>query len=136
MSIAKVSEISTTSTKGFQDAIDLGLARAHRTLRNVRSSWITKQKVRVKEGALTYYQVSMTVAFVIDNCTTMKLRDALLCVDCESLYSFSGRCPHCCSQVSYPLARALDRTAASSAPKWASPLARLASRPAMRLQTA
>ena len=67
MSIARVSEISTTSTKGFRDAIDLGLARAHRTLRNVRSSWITKQELRVKEGALTYYQVNMTVAFVIDN---------------------------------------------------------------------
>ena len=67
MLIAKVSEISTTSTKGFQDAIDLGLARAHKTLRNVRSSWITEQSVRVKEGALTYYQVDMTVNFVIDN---------------------------------------------------------------------
>jgi len=67
MSIAKVSQISTTSTKGFQDAIDLGLARAHKALRNVRSSWIMERRVRVKEGALTYYQVNMTVAFDIDN---------------------------------------------------------------------
>jgi hypothetical protein len=42
---------------------------------------------------------------------TMKLQEALLCVDCESLYSFSSHCPQCGSQVSYPLGRALNRTA-------------------------
>lgn len=41
---------------------------------------------------------------------TMKLQEALLCVDCESLYSFSSHCPQCGSQVSYPLGRALNRT--------------------------
>ena len=66
----------------------------------------------------------------------MKLREALLCVDCESLYSLSGQCPHCGSQVAYPLARALDRRPATSAPQWASPLPGLASRTVMHLQTA
>ena len=41
----------------------------------------------------------------------MKLEEALLCVDCESLYSGSGHCPHCGSQVAYPLVRALNRPA-------------------------
>jgi hypothetical protein len=45
----------------------------------------------------------------------MKLQEALLCVDCESLYSFSSHCPQCGSQVSYPLGRALNRTAGAAA---------------------
>lgn len=43
----------------------------------------------------------------------MKLEEALLCVDCESLYSGSGHCPQCGSQVAYPLVRALNRPAGS-----------------------
>ena len=67
MSIAKVSEISATSTKGFQDAIESGISRANKTLRNVRSAWIKEQQVRVKDGTITEYQVNMMVTFVIDD---------------------------------------------------------------------
>ena len=67
MSIAKVSEISATSSKSFEDAIVHGIARAHKTLRNVRSAWVKEQKIRVKEGAITEYQVNMMVTFVIDD---------------------------------------------------------------------
>jgi flavin-binding protein dodecin len=67
MSIAKVSEISATSTKGFEDAVELGLARANKTLRNVLSAWIKEQQVRVKDGVITEFQVNMMVTFVIDD---------------------------------------------------------------------
>ena len=67
MSVAKVSEISATSTKGFQDAIEQGIARAHKTLRNVRSAWVKEQQVRVNNDAITEYQVNMMVTFVIDD---------------------------------------------------------------------
>ena len=67
MSVAKVSEISATSTKSFEDAITLGIARAHKTLRNVRSAWIKEQQVRVSKGSITEYQVNMMVTFVIDD---------------------------------------------------------------------
>ena len=67
MSIAKVSELSATSTKSFEEAIVLGIARAHKTLRNVRSAWIKEQQVRVSEGSITEYQVNMMVTFVIDD---------------------------------------------------------------------
>ncbi|HSO22282.1 MAG TPA: dodecin family protein [Chondromyces sp.] len=67
MSIAKVSEISATSSKGFQDAIEHGIARANKTLRNVKSAWIKEQQVRVKEGLITEYQVNMMVTFVVDD---------------------------------------------------------------------
>jgi len=66
MSVAKVSEISSTSTKSFEDAIVQGIARAQKTLRNVRSAWIKEQQVRVSEGAITEYQVNMMITFVID----------------------------------------------------------------------
>jgi len=67
MSIAKVSEISATSSKSFEEAIVKGIARAHKTLRNVRSAWVKEQKIRVKEGAITEYQVNLMVTFVIDD---------------------------------------------------------------------
>jgi dodecin len=67
MSVAKVSEISATSTKSFEDAINQGLVRANKTLRNVRGAWIKEQKVRVTKGAITEYRVNMMVTFVIDD---------------------------------------------------------------------
>ncbi|RPI08789.1 MAG: dodecin domain-containing protein, partial [Zetaproteobacteria bacterium] len=48
MSIAKISEISATSTKSFEDAIQQGIGRATRTLRNVTSAWIKEQHLRVE----------------------------------------------------------------------------------------
>jgi flavin-binding protein dodecin len=67
MSIAKVSEISATSAKSFEDAVVQGLARANKTLRNVRSAWIKEQQVRVHDGTITEYQVNMMVTFVIED---------------------------------------------------------------------
>ncbi len=67
MSIAKVSEISATSAKSFEDAVVQGLARANQTLRHVRSAWIKEQQVRVHDGTITEYQVNMMVTFVIED---------------------------------------------------------------------
>jgi dodecin len=67
MSIAKVSEISATSSESFQDAIEQGLARANKTLRNVQSAWIKEQQVRLEGGSITEFQVNMMVTFVLDD---------------------------------------------------------------------
>ena len=67
MSVAKVSEISATSTKSFEDAITGGLARAHKTIRNIRSAWIKEQQVRCTNGKITEYQVNLAVTFVLDD---------------------------------------------------------------------
>jgi flavin-binding protein dodecin len=67
MSVAKVSELSATSNKSFEDALKHGLARAHKTLRNVRSAWVKEQKVKVSKGVITEYKVNMLVTFVIDD---------------------------------------------------------------------
>ena len=66
MAVAKVSEISATSSKSFEDAIQQGLTRASQTLRNVRSAWIKEQQVRCDNGKITEYQVNMMVTFVLD----------------------------------------------------------------------
>jgi hypothetical protein len=66
MSIAKVTEISSTSTRSFEDAIQQGLARANKTLRNVRAAWIKEQRVRLDNGTINEYQVNMMVTFIID----------------------------------------------------------------------
>jgi flavin-binding protein dodecin len=67
MSVAKVSEISSTSTKSFEDAVQQGLNRAAQTLRQIRSAWIKEQHVRCDGGRITEYQVNMMVTFVLDD---------------------------------------------------------------------
>ena len=68
MSVAKVSEISATSPKSFEDAIQLGLNRASKTLRNVRGAWIKEQEVTCGEGGkITEYKVNLMVTFVLDD---------------------------------------------------------------------
>jgi flavin-binding protein dodecin len=66
-SVAKITEISATSTKSFEDAIRVGLARATKTLRNVRSAWIKEQQVRFRNDQVSDYQVNMLITFVIDD---------------------------------------------------------------------
>ena len=67
MSVAKVSELSSTSSKSFDDAINKGLSRASKTLRNIRSAWVKEQHVRVAKGKIVEYQVNMLVTFVLDD---------------------------------------------------------------------
>jgi flavin-binding protein dodecin len=67
MSVAKVSEISATSTKSFEDAIQHGLTRASKTLRQVRSAWVKEQQVRWDGGRIVEYQVNLMVTFVLDD---------------------------------------------------------------------
>lgn len=66
MSVAKVSEISATSPKSFEDALQVAIKRASKSLRNVRSAWVKEQTVRVSKGKITEYQVNVLVTFVLD----------------------------------------------------------------------
>jgi flavin-binding protein dodecin len=67
MAVARVTEISATSPKGFDDAIQQGIARATKTLRNVRSAWIKEQRVDIKDDQIVDYQVNLMVTFVLDD---------------------------------------------------------------------
>ena len=66
MAVARVSEISATSSSCFEDAIRQGLERATRTLRGVTSAWIKDQRVKLRDGQVTEYQVNMEVTFVLE----------------------------------------------------------------------
>lgn len=67
MSIARNTEISATSTQSFEDALRQGVARATKTLRNVRSAWIKEQEVNLgADGQIAEYKVVMVVTFVLD----------------------------------------------------------------------
>ena len=66
-SVAKVSEISARSTKSFEDALQNGVARAAKTLRNVRSAWVKEQRVEIADGKVTTYQVNLMITFTLDD---------------------------------------------------------------------
>jgi flavin-binding protein dodecin len=66
MSIARITEISSTSQESFEDAIQRGVARATQTLRNVRSAWVKEQQIRIDGGKIVEYQVNLMITFVLD----------------------------------------------------------------------
>jgi flavin-binding protein dodecin len=65
MSVAKVTEIKASSKKSFEEAIRTGIARADKTLDNVKSAWISDQEVVVEKGKIVEYRVLMKVTFVL-----------------------------------------------------------------------
>jgi flavin-binding protein dodecin len=67
MAVARVTEISSTSTKSFEDAVQQGIARATKTLRNVRSAWVKEQRVDIRNDQIAEYQVNLMVTFVLDD---------------------------------------------------------------------
>ena len=67
MSVAKVTEISATSSKGFEDAIKSGIARATKTLKNVKGAWVNGQKVEIENGKIKNFRVDLKVTFVLED---------------------------------------------------------------------
>lgn len=65
MSIARVTEIISSSDKSFEDAIEKGVARAVKTLKNVEGAWVKEQKVIVREGKITQFRVDLKVTFIL-----------------------------------------------------------------------
>ena len=66
MSIARITEISSTSTKSFEDAIQSAVSRATKTLRNVRGAWVKEQQIKIEEGKIVEYQVNLMITFVLE----------------------------------------------------------------------
>ncbi len=68
MSVARVTEIKSSSTKSFDDAIKTGVARAQKTLTQVRAAWIENQEVLIDDkGQITEYRVQMKVTFILED---------------------------------------------------------------------
>ena len=66
MSVAKVIELTSTSKQSFEDAIQQGVSRATKTLKNVQGAWIKEQQVHIESDRITGYRVNMMVTFVLD----------------------------------------------------------------------
>lgn len=67
MSVARVTEIISSSNTSFEDAIQQGIQRACKTLENVKSAWIKEQQVKVENDQITSYRVTMLVTFVLND---------------------------------------------------------------------
>ncbi len=65
MPVARVTEITSSSSKSFDDALREGLARANKTLKNVTGAWIKDQEVVAKNGKITEYRLRMKITFVL-----------------------------------------------------------------------
>ena len=65
MSVARVTEIIAASPKSFDDALQVGIARANKTLENVKSAWVESEKVDIENGKITQYRVALKVTFVL-----------------------------------------------------------------------
>ena len=70
MSVARVTEISSTSDRSFEDAIKQGISRASKTLRNVKGAWIKEQQIDIEGENITRYRVNMLVTFVLDDASS------------------------------------------------------------------
>lgn len=66
MTIAKIIEISSDSTISFQDAIEAGIRRAEKRLKNVKGAWVSEQKLTVENGTILSYRVIMRVSFILE----------------------------------------------------------------------
>ncbi len=67
MSVAKVTEVISSSKKSFDDAVSRGIERADKTLKNIKGAWIENQTVKVKDGKIVEYRVNMRVTFVLED---------------------------------------------------------------------
>ena len=65
MAVARVTEIIASSSKSFEDAVNTGVKRANKTLKNVKGAWIKEQKVVCNDGKISEYRVAMLVTFVL-----------------------------------------------------------------------
>ena len=66
-SVARVSTVTSRSTKSFEDAIVEGVAHANKSLRNVSGAWVKEQKAEITEGKITSWQVTLEVTYVLDD---------------------------------------------------------------------
>ncbi len=66
MSVAKIIEISSSSPKGFEDAIQHGISRASETVKNIQGAWVSEQKVVVEKGKVVDYRVTLRLTFLLE----------------------------------------------------------------------
>ena len=66
MSVAKVTELSCSSSDSFEDAIRQGIDRANKTLRGVRSAWVKEQRMNIGQDGTVEFQANILVTFILE----------------------------------------------------------------------
>lgn len=66
MAVARVTEIIGSSPDGFREAVEEGVARAARTLRNITGLEVLGKRVKVERGQITEYRVDMKIIFLLE----------------------------------------------------------------------
>ena len=67
MSVARITEVISSSPKSFEDAVQIGVKRANKTLKNIKGAWDKDQKVVVEDGEVTSFRVVMKVTFILND---------------------------------------------------------------------
>lgn len=65
MAIVKVLEVIASSEKGWEDATKNGIKQVGKTVKNIKSAWISDQKVLIKDNEISEYRVNLKVSFEI-----------------------------------------------------------------------
>jgi dodecin len=66
MSVAKVIELTASSTESFEDAVRIGIEKSGESLRNVKGAWVSEQKVDVEDGKITAFRVTLRITFLVE----------------------------------------------------------------------
>ncbi len=67
MAVARVTEVVASSPKGWQEAVNEGLKRANKTLRNLTGLEVVEQKAKIENGKITEYRVKMKITFILED---------------------------------------------------------------------
>ena len=66
MAVARVTKITSSSKKGFDDATIQGLERAAKTVRGISGLEIVSQKAKVENGKIAEFRVTMEITFILE----------------------------------------------------------------------
>jgi dodecin len=66
MSVAKVIEVTASSTESFEDAVRVGIEKSGKSVRHIKGAWVSEQKVDVEEGKISAFRVTLRITFVVE----------------------------------------------------------------------
>ena len=66
MTVARITEITSASPESFEEAVRVGIARANKTLKNIKGAWVKDQEVGLENGKVTEFRVKMKITFVLE----------------------------------------------------------------------
>ena len=65
--VYKLIELTGTSTKSIEDAVECALKRAHKTLKNLCWFQVVETRGNIEKGKVHHWQVTIKVGFSLEN---------------------------------------------------------------------